>query len=335
MPDTAFKEERESSFFNEKFYLSYSGLNKLLYSPSLFYNHYILNQREIDDNKGLEGRLVHCLLLTPDKFNEQFVLGNDGLISGKGKTVIDMLYEQQRHTEESTYPALEELGPQIIEFMVEAEYFQKLKDDTTRLAKMITPEAIQYWNHLWTSEGKSLVTNEQMISAANMVHMIRTNGYIMGLMGETVHDSFIVPQKFNEIHLAAENIRPAFGIHGIVDNLVIDHEAKEVRINDLKTTSKDITRFSESIETYRYGLQAAMYLELAKHIPEVKAGYKVVFRFIVVDPYMQVKAFRLKEETLAAYSEELQSKFDECMWHFENRRFDLPYEFCQTDDVVL
>ena len=28
-------------FYQNKFYFSYSGLNKLLYSPAMFYNHYV------------------------------------------------------------------------------------------------------------------------------------------------------------------------------------------------------------------------------------------------------------------------------------------------------
>ena len=74
---------------------------------------------------------------------------------------------------------------------------------------------------------------------------------------------------------------------------------KTVRINDLKTTSKDITRFKESIELYNYNIQAAMYYKLVSGLPQVQENeYKIEFRFIVVDPYMQVKSFKVSNETM-------------------------------------
>jgi hypothetical protein len=41
-----FDPQAEDRFYDNKFYFSYSGLNKLLYSPSIFYKHYVLNQQE-------------------------------------------------------------------------------------------------------------------------------------------------------------------------------------------------------------------------------------------------------------------------------------------------
>ena len=50
-------------FYQNKFYFSYSGLNKLLYSPAMFYNHYVLNQREDSKDAHLVGgSVLHCLL---------------------------------------------------------------------------------------------------------------------------------------------------------------------------------------------------------------------------------------------------------------------------------
>jgi hypothetical protein len=340
IPDAKFMREKEEEFFSSKFFLSYSGLNKLLYSPTLFYSHYILKQRDIDDNKGLEGRLIHCQLLTPERFSEQFVLAQDGIISGKGKMVLDLLYAQQSFTiegaEEPTKPNLEDLRAEIISFMNDAEYYQKIIDEDKRFNKMLSPEAMQYWDHLWNARGKSLVSPEMMMSVATMVHMIRSNGYIMELMGENYQQSFEGVDKYNEIHLMSPDGRKSFGLQGVLDNLVIDHGKKVVRINDLKTTSKDITKFKESIEYYNYLVQAAMYKKLVMGLPQVQSnGYAIEFRFIVVDPYMQVKSFKVKDETMDQGMQLLEEKLDECQWHFDNRRFDLPYEYALENDYEI
>ena len=63
--------EKLNEFYKNKFYFSYSSLNKLLYSPTLFYNWYILKEKEDRTDKHLlEGKVLHCLLVEKDKFDE-------------------------------------------------------------------------------------------------------------------------------------------------------------------------------------------------------------------------------------------------------------------------
>ena len=71
--------EELEKFYKDKFYFSYSGLNKLLYSPAMFYSHYILKQREDSTDPHLiGGRVLHCLLFEPEKFEKDFVVFGDG-----------------------------------------------------------------------------------------------------------------------------------------------------------------------------------------------------------------------------------------------------------------
>lgn len=37
--------QKQEEFFDKTFMMSYSGLNKLLYSPKLFYLHYVLGKK--------------------------------------------------------------------------------------------------------------------------------------------------------------------------------------------------------------------------------------------------------------------------------------------------
>ena len=65
--------QKEEEFYSKDFKFSYSSLNKLLFSPSLFYKDYILKDREIRTDKHLiEGKLIHCLLFEPDNLTEKF-----------------------------------------------------------------------------------------------------------------------------------------------------------------------------------------------------------------------------------------------------------------------
>jgi hypothetical protein len=80
-------------FYKEKFYFSYSGLNKLLYSPALFYNHYVLNQREDSTDPHLVGgRVLHCLLFEPEKYDEQFISLPGKLPTDSQRKIIDNIF---------------------------------------------------------------------------------------------------------------------------------------------------------------------------------------------------------------------------------------------------
>ncbi len=66
---------KEEKFYNSDYKFSYSSLNKLLFSPKLFYREYILKQKEIRTDKHLiEGKLLHLMLLQPDKLHDEFYI---------------------------------------------------------------------------------------------------------------------------------------------------------------------------------------------------------------------------------------------------------------------
>ena len=68
--------QKEEEFYaNNKFCFSYSSLNKLLFSPFLFYKDYILKDKEVRTDKHLvEGKLLHCLLFEPDNLKDKLYL---------------------------------------------------------------------------------------------------------------------------------------------------------------------------------------------------------------------------------------------------------------------
>ena len=151
------KEELEREFYSKPFNLSYSGLNKLLYSPKMFYNHYILKQREDRTDAHLvDGKVIHCLLLNDGSFDEEFILMPTTLPTGNSRTVIDKVFEYY-----STYvpetnadgttavlsPDLADHSVKILEILQSINLHQSLTDDKKapfkkgddkRLGKIIT-----------------------------------------------------------------------------------------------------------------------------------------------------------------------------------------------------
>jgi hypothetical protein len=106
----------------------------------------------------------------------------------------------------------------------------------------------------------------------------------------------------------------------------------------LKKTSKDIGSFTDSIEYFRYWMQAAIYHMLVEHVylsQPAYADYKISFRFVVVDPYMQIAPIRVSDETMQEWLVKTKEKIAQANYHFENKSFELPYEFLINKEIVL
>ena len=133
---------------------------------------------------------------------------------------------------------------------------------------------------------------------------------------------------FNEAPLQCSLDGYAFGLKGIVDRYVIDHDKKVITIIDIKTTGKTIVDFPETVEFYNYWLQAAIYMTLvAKNLDEKTQEYKINFNFIVIDKYNQVYNFPVRDTTMNTWGDGMSGILGMANYHIDNNRFDLPYDF--------
>ena len=124
--------QAEENFYNKKYHFSYSGLNKLLYSPRSFYSHYILNQREDKMEQHLiEGRLLHCLLLEEENFDQQFIVSLGKLPGDSAKKVLDKVFVKALIDGYTELP-LEDLSTDILLVLQEINLHQSLKTEIGR-----------------------------------------------------------------------------------------------------------------------------------------------------------------------------------------------------------
>lgn len=332
--------QKEQEFFDKPFLMSYSGLNKLAFSPASFYMHYVMGQKDdMMDKNMIEGSLIHCLLLTPEKFDEMFVISSNDLPSDNPRAVLHTVFNHYKELKSTsdTREKLEEFASAILDVLKDVNLYQSLKTDGQRIEKMINPKHIAYWEYLKKAEGRVVIDDDTYNFCKAVVEKITTTANVMDVMG-FFSDSFAPVEKHNELQLVKFADNPYFGLRGIIDNLVIDHNAKEIRINDLKKTSKTISQFPESIEYYNYWIQAAIYKKLVEHVytqHERYLGYKITFRFLVVDPFMQIAPIRISDETLAKWEEETDKLLDEAKFHFESKNFELPYKFIANNNELV
>lgn len=329
--------EELNQFYNSDFYFSYSSINKLLYSPAAFYKHYILNQKEdMVDAHLVAGKVVHCLLLEPDKFNDEFIVIPSNLPKDNNRLLVDEVFKVFQ-SQPDTDLTLADFPDSIINVLVGINLHQSLKNDEGRIAKMVTEQNTQYFEFLKVKQGKTIVDQTTLDTAKESVELLRNHATVRSLL-QLDNDRDENIKIYNEEGVQLKSSKYKFGFKGILDNVVMDHNTKTIFINDLKTTGKAIQDFPDSVQYYKYWIQAVMYkqLSLGKYLKDLpdKLDWKVVITFIVIDRANLIYPFQVSDETLKVWEEEFKNILTVVDYHYTNKDFTLPYELA-TGNVKL
>jgi hypothetical protein len=317
-------------FYQKKFYFSYSGLNKLLYSPAAFYSHYVLNQREDSTDPHLVGgRVLHCLLFEPEKYDDYFISLPSKLPSDNPKKIIDNIFKIHLGYQNNSL-LLEDYSQDILTQLLTANLYQNLKTDQQRLDKILTDEHKEYFELLKKSLDKTVVDQPTLDGCKVQVEILKSNKDIRTLLqlDKSEEDTHI--ETYNELHIRVDHDKLPFGLHGVLDNVVVDYEAKIIFINDLKTTGKSIQDFPDAVEYYKYWMQGVIYTILAsdkflKDKPDAGVWH-IQVTFIVIDKYNLVYPFQVSTETMNQWKSNFKSVLEIAQWHYVQKRYDLPYE---------
>ena len=321
---------KEEAFYSKDFSFSYSSLNKLLFSPGLFYKDYILKEREPRTDKHLiEGKLLHLMFLQPQELHNEFSISPGKIPSDNVRKVLNDLKNK-------IVGDLEDLGPEILQVLKDHNLYQSFKEDEKRLSKIQTPENADYFKFL-LEEDKDVIDNDMLAKAIERVELLKSNKSVMSIMNYEVTDFEMDPIEIhNEKYLECELKDYKFGLKGFIDRYTIDHDKKEITIIDLKTTSKGLEKFAETVDFYRYWMQAVIYITLViKNSDEKVSSYKINFNFVVIDNYNQIYVFDVLSETKNKwYANFEQEILKVANYHYTNRDYSLPYEFA-NGNVIL
>lgn len=328
----------ENDFYAKPFNFSYSSLNKLVWNPQAFYQMYVLGNREEKTESYLvNGKIIHALLLEPDKFNEQFIISPGKLPTDSLRSVVDRVFYHAQELQANGDQRTEfvDFSDAVLDVLKDINLHQSLKTDQQRIDKVYTAEAISYWDFLKSKGSKTLIDQETYDFCKTGVDLIKMNPQICNLIGCNLTE-FSNKEVFNELPVDCTINGKPFGLKGIVDNIVIDHDRKEICVNDIKTTSKDLKDFPESIEFYNYWMQAAIYSTIIaiKFINLIDKGYQLKFHFVVIDKAYQVYAFPVSQNTLNSWFTRLTDSLNKAEWHYINKSYDLPYDFA-LGNVIL
>lgn len=307
--------------------LSYSSINKMLFSPKLFYSHYILNEREEKIESYLvEGKLVHCFILQPEEFENLFTVAPGKVPTANVLKILHSLHKQV----DGGSSKLKDHQDLILEELKLQNLYQSFKEDEKRLAKILTNDNQNYFEFLFNRQGKDLVDEDMVERCKAYAQVMRDEPTIAAHLELTKSDAFKV---MNEIPLDLKNYKGQFGLKGILDRLVID-EFGNAEVIDVKTTGKTISDFPDTIEFYNYWLQAAIYVTLVSKISDIPIE-KISYSFWVIDKYEQVYNFGVSKDTIAEWLKRFEEAYNKATYHIENVRYDVPYEFCKSERIML
>ena len=322
--------QAEETFYAGEFSFSYSSLNKLLFSPSLFYKDYILRDREIKTDKYLvEGKLVHCLVFEPENLNGKFNIVPEKTPTDSTRKILHRVYEKDSTVDIMSADDL------ILEALKEQNLHQKLNEDSARLKKIQTPEAQVYWKFI-ANPNVDVIDQETLQRCTEYAEIIKSNKDVISLFESAQTDFELDPvQTHAEKPLECGLKDRPFGLKGIVDFYKVEDTKKLVTICDLKTTGKSIVDFKETIDFYNYWLQAAIYAKLVfENLEESQQDYNFIFKFVVIDKYKQVYVFDVSPETLSAWTQGLEETLKVAEYHYTKRDYTLPYQFL-IEKVIL
>lgn len=335
-----------NKFYSTYFLFSYSSLNKLLYSADSFYKWYILKERtDVLESHLVEGRVIHCLLLDKEKFDDQFIIMPSEIPGITNKKIIENVYSNWKQNDGKLTDKLKNYETVILKWLIDNNLHQSLKDDKDlskadaktgdqkRLEKVLSIKADEYFQYLKESGKKDVITQEIYDNCLNAVNLIKSNKQVVELLKLNEGD-FELIEIFNEKDLSCSLSNHPFGLKGIIDNYTIDHVNKIVTINDLKTTSKTLKEFKETVDYYKYWMQGAIYLRLIQANHPETITYSYSMNFIVIDKYLQVYPFPVSSESMFEWQNKLDDVLNIAKYHYINKDYKLPYEFA-LNQVIL
>ena len=315
------------NFYKKDFYFSYSSINKLLFSPRMFYNHYVLKQKEDSTDSHLViGRVLHCLLLEPANFDNQFAVMTSKIPSENNKKIIDNIFRNYLVNQNNTL-TLEDYSKDILTHLLTINLHQSLKTDQQRLDKILTDENNEYFEFLKLSLGKTVIDQTILDNCKISLEVIKSNNDVRALLQlDKIQENNEI-EVYNELIVSMSDKNLPFGFKGVLDNVVVDHNSKTIFINDLKTSGKSIQDFPESVDYYKYWIQGTIYVMLASEkFLKDKQDWNVQLTFIVIDKYNQVYPYQVSSESLNKWKIDFEKIVTQIRWHYDNKQYDLPYD---------
>jgi nucleoside diphosphate kinase len=280
---------------------SSSSLKEFSVDRKKYHKKYILGEKvEDDENKAaVMGRVVETLLLEPELFESRFHMSTcEGAPTGLMNDFVEALYKRTLEATDVFGKVARSFEDISKDAYVDSGF--KIKYEAV-MNKFAGSEAETYYDEIRVvrAKGLTVVTANDMNNAERIVNELRNNFVTKDIVNQNKSARYDV---YNQYQVEGFDVL-GLQCKGMIDKIVVDHEAKTLQIYDLKCTWS-VENFYEEYYLYRRAyIQAYVYWMAGKTIVkdlEIE-NYAVEFpRFIVCDStsYMNPLIYTLDAENM-------------------------------------
>jgi hypothetical protein len=236
---------------------------------------------KVDTPSLLFGSMVDTLLTDgQEEFDNKYEVAEFPNISD---TLIQVAKELFNYCSES-YRTIEDIPDNIISAVGEkCGYYANAKYSQYRVKK-IKEECSDYYNLLFISTDKTLVSQEEYQLAQDCVNILKTNKDTKWYFEDNNPFNTTIERLYQ---LKFKGEYEGIQLRCMADLIIVDHENKVIIPCDLKTSSKPEWRFYKSFIDWNYWIQAQLYWYIIRQNldkDDIYKDYKLLnYRFIVIN----------------------------------------------------
>tara|TARA_R100001460_G_scaffold2478_2_gene8051 strand:+ start:6034 stop:6969 length:936 start_codon:yes stop_codon:yes gene_type:complete len=214
-----------------------SRLKKILVHPKLY-----MHQEEREEKSYFTfGQFVEdVLLMSPEEIDDKYIICDVDMPTDKVKEVVEALYAARGVADFDSIEAT-----LVDEIRMEAGYQTKWKAETAY--NKLKALGSDYLDFIASTGDRIIISQEDYDKAQSLAIMVESNPSMVKYLS-----------KDNKFKHVVTFLYKGFNCKGEIDIVHIDHEAKTMRVVDIKTTSQFLG-FKSSILRYRYDFQLAFY----------------------------------------------------------------------------
>jgi hypothetical protein len=277
--------------------------------------------------------MVEAMIFRPEVVSQEYDTDIPKSISGKLGVFIEEMarLEAENRKDYSDMPFIISDDEMYKSAYEKSEY----KIDLDLAVQYFKEESSQeYFNYLLKDKKLKQVTLELWSKGLKQAESFFNNSFTKDCFKPNGHVQLEVTWR--------HPLWPTMDFLSILDYVEINHIEKTIYIKDLKTTSKSYEFFQDSIETYHYDWQGALYVRaieslLGKASQFINCkNYKIVYQIVVSETFYPFRSviFELTEQTLYKATMATSEHILNMKWHAETKQWDYSKETVKNNGVI-
>jgi uncharacterized protein YktA (UPF0223 family) len=275
------------------------------------------------------GKALHCYILRRDDFpKEYYVL----------KAIMPANAQQHKFCAEYRNNKGDIVEAYKASYSIKSKTSDTIKSEAEKLIMTLKP----YIDSISDSEGKKIISFddfERITSIADNILVHKGAKKLFEYM-DNHKDCDVFTEK--EFMLKGRKLHDGkdLWIHGFVDHIIFDPKNRKMIINELKTTSKPLSKYREAFSEYHTARQLAIYTIAAGKIfetmypdiplKEVTPEWNVIVA--QTNTLYEVRVFNINQVHIEQGMIEYKDLINRYVFHYENG-WDFPQEYYTNEGV--